>query len=304
MVRPPRTTSSRGVVAQSTQLGGMTQERERSVADEIDRRFMAGDQEQHAGREQLVLAELVPRLLGGDEAGEQVGARRGASLGDEGAEILGQGSSRPCPTLRHVRFRRQEEGVQAPRDVQTPLLETLPIRRRDAEHLADHDDRKGIGEVLDEVHPARALHGVEETVDDLLDPGTQHLYDARGERLVDEAAQARVVGRVAHEHRQTHRRRGSTVAGGYEGLDAFLAQARIAQHAHHVFVAGEDPEPERAAMHRIVGAQAMVGGIRIRHELGIHRVELHLGHGAAKLPLGGGAVKDEQAIVLRATRRR
>ena len=41
----------------------------------------------------------------------------------------------------------------------------------------------------------------------------------------------------------------------------------------------EAPEAQGAMVHGILGAQPMVGRIGIRHEFGIHGVELHLGHG-------------------------
>ena len=59
----------------------MPQQRERAVADQVHGRLVAGHEQQDARGEQLVLAQLVARLLGGDEAAEHVGPRRGAALG-------------------------------------------------------------------------------------------------------------------------------------------------------------------------------------------------------------------------------
>ena len=69
-----------GIVAQRLELLGMAQQRQHAVADQVDRRLVAGDEEEDAGGEQLVLAQLVAGLLGGDEAGEHVVARRRAAL--------------------------------------------------------------------------------------------------------------------------------------------------------------------------------------------------------------------------------
>jgi hypothetical protein len=71
-----------GVLPQPTEFVGMAEERQHAVADEPDRRLVAGHEEQDAGGEQLVHAQpLAPLGLG--QAGEQVGLRCAPPLGDQ-----------------------------------------------------------------------------------------------------------------------------------------------------------------------------------------------------------------------------
>ena len=55
------------------------------------------------------------------------------------------------------------------------------------------------GKVLDNVHPAIALDRVEQCVHRRFDAAPHPLDDARGKRLVDQASQPRMVGRVGVE---------------------------------------------------------------------------------------------------------
>ena len=262
----------------------MAQQRQGAVADEIDRRLVTGHQQQDAGREQLLLVQLVTRLLGGDERRQQVAARRGAALGDEAPEVVGEGATRRHAALTHLGVRRQQDRVEAARDVETPALEALVVRHRDAQHLADHDDRQRIGELLDQIHRVVVVHLRQEAIDDLLDVRPEHLHHARGEGLAHETAQPGVIGRIAVQHRQPESgRNGRPEAGRHKGRQRLLGQARITQDRDHVFVAGQDPEAQRAVVHRVLGAQAVVHRVGIRQELRIHRVELHRAHRSASL---------------------
>ncbi len=66
----------------------MSEQRQRAVTDEVDGGLVTGDEQQDARREQLGLAELVARLFGGDQAGEQIGTRRRATAGDQLAKVV------------------------------------------------------------------------------------------------------------------------------------------------------------------------------------------------------------------------
>ena len=67
--------SSSDSVASSSSCVAVAQQRERAVADEVDRRLVAGDVEQHHLLDELVVAEAVAFVFGGDERAEQVVAR-------------------------------------------------------------------------------------------------------------------------------------------------------------------------------------------------------------------------------------
>ena len=261
----------------------MAQERQGAVADQVDRGLMAGDEQEDARGEQLVLAQRVARFLGGDEAREHVVPRRGPALGDEPAEVLGEGAAAGEALLGHLRVRRQQDGVETARDVHPPRLEALVVLDGDAEHLADDGHGQRIRELLDQVHRPRALDSREQAVDDLLDVRPESLDHARGERLADEAPQPRVVRGVAIQHRQPDAGRdGHAEARRHERGDRLLGETRVAQYRHDVLVPGEHPEPEGTVVDGILGAQAMVGGIGISDELRIHRIE---GQGAHRVTL-------------------
>ena len=62
-----RARQQRWIFAQSIQLIRMLEQGEEPVADQVHRGLVPGDENQHAGREQLVLAQLVALLLRGDQ---------------------------------------------------------------------------------------------------------------------------------------------------------------------------------------------------------------------------------------------
>src|SRR2546428_10737818 len=64
-----------GRLAQPTELSWMAQECQGPVTDQVDRRLVAGDEQEDARREQLVLDQLVARLFGGDDPGQEIAAR-------------------------------------------------------------------------------------------------------------------------------------------------------------------------------------------------------------------------------------
>ena len=220
----------------------MAQQRQRAVADQVDRRLVAGDEQQDAGGEQLVLGELVPRLLGGDQGRQQIVARRGAALGDES-----RGSSRPARggrrPLRDLGVRRQHDRVEPSRDVEAPALEALVILHGDAQHLADDDHGNRVGELLDQVHAALALDPGEQAVDDLLDVG-RNRSTTRGVNALLTRPRRRVWSGGSRSSMDSPMVPGEmpkrAATGGDHGL---LGEARIAQHRHHVVVAVSTQKP-------------------------------------------------------------
>ena len=247
---------------------------------------MTGDENQDARRQQLLLGELVAGLLRRDEIGEHVGAGRGPAAGDQLPEVAGERVTGLGAPLADLRARREQQAVETARDVETPGLESLVILDRHPEHLADHGDGDRIGEVLDQLQGARRLGAIEEAIDDLLDARTQSFHHPGRERLADETAEPGMVRRIAIEHRQSHGGHRRAEPSGDELGDRLLGQAGIAERRHDVLVPRQHPEPERIVMHGIVGAQPMVGRIRIRDELGIHGIEVHVAHVSAPADRG------------------
>src|SRR6267143_1935579 len=85
-------------------------------------------------------------------------------LGDEATEVVGQGVAGVGAPSRQVRVRGLKDQVETPSDLEAPALEPLVVLDGDAQHFADHDDGQRVGELLDEVHGARALHPLEQAV--------------------------------------------------------------------------------------------------------------------------------------------
>ena len=173
--------------------GPVAQEREGAVPDQVDRCLVPGDVEQHDLVEELALGQLVAFLLRPDQGRE---------------EIVGRVLPLPRHDLAHVLLDeiggrqgvldvgRRDDRVERARQGVGSLSDLVALTLGHPQQLTDHGERQWVGEVGDHVHRRFRRHGVERLVDELLDPGPQALDPLRSERLGDEAAQSRVVGRV------------------------------------------------------------------------------------------------------------
>jgi hypothetical protein len=271
----------------------VAQQRQRAVGDQVDGRLVAGHQQQHAHRQQLPLAELAALVLGGDQRREQVTGRMGAALGDQLTQVAVQRQPRLQRPLQRVGGHQRVQQVdQRPR----PGPEPVPVGLRHAEQLADHRDGQGVGEVLGHVHRARAGDPFQQFRHDHLDPRSQPLHRPRRERLADQRSQPRVVGRVDEQHRGGGLLPGQQPVhlGGQAKLPHPLGAAqvpahpRVPQHRQHVSMAGEHPESQRAAVHRVGGAELLVQRIGVLVDLGqegVERQRLARGHGQPPPPV-------------------
>ena len=160
------------------------------------------------------------------------------------------------------------------------------------EQIADHLERHGEGELVDQFHLAALGGPVEHIVDQLLHPRPQPLDGGGGEALAHQAAQAGVVGWVEVEDGlgdltsfeafvealatgppdRIDRRRGV-------GLDV-AGELGAAQGTGHIVVAGEHRESERRHVHRVVLAQRCVERVRVGPECRVEGVEDRFGHGS------------------------
>jgi len=99
-------------------------------------------------------------------------------------------------------------GCQSPFDEQEQvvghLLDAPDVCHRDAQQLADDGSRQREGEVADHIHPSLAGRAVEQLVHQALDERLQRIDSVRGEALVDETAQARVLRGIGDGHHPTH----------------------------------------------------------------------------------------------------
>ena len=232
---------------------------------------MAGQEEERAGREQLLGAQSIAGLLHRDERRQEIFARRPPPLRHEVLEVRAERVAGGPGPDDHVGI-VEDDRVQAPGDVAGPLPEQLAVCRGHAHHLADDAHRQGIGEVRDQLHLAAAHHGVEQLVHHLLDPPAQGLDRARREGAAHERAQPGVVGWVLHEHGVSEPR--PPEASGDHLLEPAAAEARVAQDERDVLVARQHPHAHRGLVHGVLGPQPVIERIRVLDDLGEEGVEL------------------------------
>jgi hypothetical protein len=79
------------VVAEALELIAVLEQCEGPVADEVHGRLVSRDEQEQRRAEQLLLAQAVAALLGGDERGQQVVAQRVPPALDEVREVLEEG---------------------------------------------------------------------------------------------------------------------------------------------------------------------------------------------------------------------
>ena len=130
--------SSSDSVASSSSCVAVTEQRERAVADEIDRRLVAGDVEQHHLLDELVGGEAVAFVLGRDERAEQVVARVLALPLDHFVRV---GDDVVDGVERGERLFAGEDRVERLDHRARPFAELKAIAPfGNAEHLGDHDE--------------------------------------------------------------------------------------------------------------------------------------------------------------------
>jgi hypothetical protein len=114
---------------------------------------VARDVEQHELIDQLLLAQVVPRLLDVDQQREQ-GVVGLLALGfDDPDQILGHVVRGLDRGLQVLVADRRIDGLG---DRAGPAADQRVVPRRHAEHLGDHDQREREREVLDQVSPFSA----------------------------------------------------------------------------------------------------------------------------------------------------
>ena len=190
----------RRVVPQLGELIGVAQQRQRAVADQVHRRLVTGNQQQDARRQQLLLAQLVPFVFGGDQRADQVVLRVLPPLSDQAAEVVPERFDH-VPTLLLLLRRQRFFWVEAAGRLPRPLSERDVVFHRHAQHFADHCHGQRIGEVFDYLQRPLLRRRVQQLIDTGLDTRPQPLHHARRERLVYQPAQSGVVRRIEKQER-------------------------------------------------------------------------------------------------------
>ena len=179
----------------------MVEQLDHRVADESGRGLVAGHQQQDEHADHLVVAQLRALDLGLHQPGEEILARSPAPFVGESREVLPHLADQASQLAQALRRRRHEEAVPEVGDRGVgPRLELLAVLGRDTDDLGDDDDRQRIGERPHEVDLACVESPVDQLVGDLAHARLEAADDTRGEGLVHQAAQPRVLRRILAEH--------------------------------------------------------------------------------------------------------
>jgi hypothetical protein len=259
------------------ELLGVAEQRRHAVADQRRRRLVAGDVEGDQLGDQLLVGEALAVDLGLHELGEEVVGRLGPLRLRHGQQVvlhLGQ----QVHALLVVGGGLGD--VEAPGDGVRPLPEARAGFVGHAEHLAEHGDGQRVGEVADQLHAAPVDQLVEGAGHPLLHRGPDAFDGAGGERRLQQAPQAGVVGVVA-EHQGEDLVAPLPLAGSLEvdhrrrrGPVEIAADGRVAEHRADVVEAGEHPPAQQlGAVDGVVLAQAPVLVVGPGVEAGLERIE-------------------------------
>jgi hypothetical protein len=279
-----------GVFAPRSGLGRVPDERERAVADEVRGGFVAGEQEQHAAGDELVLLQPVGPVLDGQERRHEVIGRGRPAARHEALEIavqLDHAVGRPLVLVAR-RPRAPDEGRQLVR----PRLELLGIFGRNTQKVADHGHRQGVREIVDEVHLTGRGHLRQQTVDDRSDARAPELDHARAENPAEGAPEPGVNRRIGEhdpepdlmEKRLDRVARGRALAR-QEGCDSIRGQSGVREGHPDVGVTRQDPTAEDLApVDGILLAETAQRRVRVGHHLRPPRVVR--GHCRTRSPRG------------------
>ena len=306
--------------AQPLELAGVLEQRVHAIGQQAGGGLVAAEQDQHAGADQLVLGQ-PPFVVGGrDHPADHVVARLGAALGDRLAE---ERRHRMRAALHAFVARRlPARGADEGPHVVGPHLDLVEALARDAEHVEDHPGGHEGGDLRGEVDLVAPRHALEHLVDHAADRRAHRGHELRVDDPVEQAAQPRVLGRVAkHQpHRQIAHHLGEHRAAlvlerGIEGREAVGRQVGGHRDVAHVVVARDHPGLERRApVHRILVAQAredrervasdrLVGGVEDERR-GNAQCRPPTGAAVRAPPAGAGASGSRSAMVIRCSSRR
>ena len=260
---------------------------------------MAGDQEQHRGREPLGLGQTVAVHLARQQFRQQVRTRCDATRLEAVAHEVTERQGRGLGPLLDAGV---AAGLVHGDHVVRPRPQPGSVQERHPEQIADHRDRERGRERLDQFGRARLCEAVDGRRCDRDDARTQRLIHAREERTIHERPHAGVLGGFQLEQRMAlvGRERGEVRGrlrqpglGPSHAMQDLAPEAAVAQQCGDVVVAGEAPLVVlRPAEHTACVVQRCVSRIGIRHERGIARVEVE--HAGGRLEAARGWDRDHR----------
>ena len=183
---------------------------------------------------------------------------------EKGVEVCGRGQG-PC--IGSIEFRaRQRDRIEKPSAWAFALEDNPLVFFRNAQHLADHGDRKTEGEIGDQVHVALRFDAVYRLIHDLLDAQTHVLDGAVAEGFHHKTAKARVIGRVLTDHPVQHGLIDRLfeclfARGALDSAGKVLPETRVPQNERNVGVAARHGIAERRPVHGVQTAQAVIGWV-------------------------------------------
>jgi hypothetical protein len=230
------------------------------------------DQEQDGRGHEVVVVHALA-VVPGREPGEQVVLRRLALLLDQSPQVVGDRRERflgPAGVLA-VRTPVRFEGGG---ELRRPSLEPGLVLARDAEQLANHCNRQGVGEIVHQIEVGPVPQPVEKGVGELLRLAVHCPHAGRCELAHDLPAQEIVIRRIAEDEGTMARgdpasdRADEQVAQGMPGPaeqrrigQILRADARIVQEAVEFRVGAHDVTAVVLAAH---GRPAHLGVERVR----------------------------------------
>ena len=274
-------------------LGSRREERGEPVAEPVDARLVAGVEQQHRGRHQLMGRQPVAAVADRDQVGEQVVARCRKPVLRQGFPTYAANSALATTASASC------SGVRLSSYILTIACDHGRSRWRSAsgpaEQLGDDEDRQRFGEVGDDVErPVGGEMGgavVEQPGGQLLDPGAEAGHVAAAERALHETAQPGVLRRLTVEDR--------VGVQPVERLPLVVGFARPEDPAERPLpedlaaggVAGRDPDPEAAVPgDRRFGPEGGEGGVRVGDDVRVRQVQQLGGvHGDHDASVGSGA---------------
>src|SRR5437016_350862 len=240
---------------------GVVQQQIQAVANEVRGRLMPGIQEKHAVLQQLGLRQFS--FL--QQPGQQIGLpqRTAPAVGNQAPQISRKFNHRLVAA--RVLF-GSELGFQGAKNRQGPAAQRTAILTRDAQQVANHLDRDGGGEVLDEIEMLPLLQLLEQPVDQCRDTGLQGSQCVGTQRTDDLASHAGVVrGIIEYQTRRVMlvQWRAQAEFGAKYRLLVGTEVAPVSVDLVKIGKPAEKVAPIRTAMYGLEGAQRGVNVVRI-----------------------------------------
>ena len=170
----------------------VAQQRQDAVSERVDRRLVAGVEQDDDGGDELRISEAPAFDLDLDQACHEVVLRLPSPLADDAQHVVTELGR--CQRGGLGLLERRVELVHLHHRVR-PVEQVAPAVGGDAEEPADDRDRVRLGEVAQQIEPAVG----QQLVGELRAGAAQRLDRARGERGRHELPDPRVLGRLEPE---------------------------------------------------------------------------------------------------------